>query len=168
MEFSRQEYRSGVLFPSPRDLPDPGIEPASPALAGRFFTTGFKIYGVAHSKYVQFTICQLYVNKSIMKSTIRPYETTSQTALRSSQNKSIQAIKQNLPTGETRVSDEGEVCQNLDFPQPLGNQTGRSHTHTHPHTRHTHTRHTYTHMTHTHTTHTQRHTRHTHHTHTHT
>ena len=35
--FSRQEYWSGVLFPSPGDLPDPGIEPGSPALAGGFF-----------------------------------------------------------------------------------------------------------------------------------
>ena len=32
MEFSRQEYWSGLPFPSPRDLPDPGIEPMSPAL----------------------------------------------------------------------------------------------------------------------------------------
>ena len=32
MEFSRQEYRSGLPFPSPGDLPDPGIEPGSPAL----------------------------------------------------------------------------------------------------------------------------------------
>ena len=41
--FSRQEYRSGLPFPTPGDLPDPGIEPASlmsPALAGGFFTTG--------------------------------------------------------------------------------------------------------------------------------
>ena len=30
--FSRQEYRSGLLFPSPRDLPNPGIKPGSPAL----------------------------------------------------------------------------------------------------------------------------------------
>ena len=30
---------SGLPFPSPRDLPDPGIEPEFPALAGRFFTT---------------------------------------------------------------------------------------------------------------------------------
>ena len=36
MGFSRQEYRSGLPFPSPGDLPDPGIEPMSPALAGRF------------------------------------------------------------------------------------------------------------------------------------
>ena len=36
MGFPRQEYRSGLPFPSPGDLPDPGIEPASPALAGRF------------------------------------------------------------------------------------------------------------------------------------
>ena len=39
MEFSRQEYWSGLPFPSPGDLPDPGIKPVSPALAGRFFTT---------------------------------------------------------------------------------------------------------------------------------
>ena len=32
MGFSRQEYWSGLLFPSPGDLPDPGIEPGSPAL----------------------------------------------------------------------------------------------------------------------------------------
>ncbi|ELR50986.1 hypothetical protein M91_11145, partial [Bos mutus] len=40
--FSRQEYWSGLPFPPPRDLPNPGIEPESfmsPALAGRFFTT---------------------------------------------------------------------------------------------------------------------------------
>ena len=32
MGFSRQEYCSGLPFPSPGDLPDPGIEPGSPAL----------------------------------------------------------------------------------------------------------------------------------------
>ena len=32
MEFSRQEYWSGLPFPSPVDLPNPGIEPRSPAL----------------------------------------------------------------------------------------------------------------------------------------
>ena len=41
-EFSRQEYCSGLPFPPPGDLPDPGLKPASPvspALAGRFFAT---------------------------------------------------------------------------------------------------------------------------------
>ena len=32
MGFSRQEYWSGLPFPSPGDLPDPGVEPGSPAL----------------------------------------------------------------------------------------------------------------------------------------
>ena len=32
MGFSKQEYWSGLPFPSPEDLPDPGIEPRSPAL----------------------------------------------------------------------------------------------------------------------------------------
>ena len=39
--FSRQEYWSGLLFPFPRDIPNPGIEPAPlkfPALTGGFFT----------------------------------------------------------------------------------------------------------------------------------
>ena len=39
MRFPRQEYRSGLPFSSLGDLPDPGIEAMSPALAGGFFTT---------------------------------------------------------------------------------------------------------------------------------
>ena len=42
MAFSGQEYWSGLPCPPPRDLPDPGIKPASltsPELAGTFFTT---------------------------------------------------------------------------------------------------------------------------------
>ena len=38
MEFSRQEYWNGLPLPLPGDLPDPGIEPESPVLAGGFFT----------------------------------------------------------------------------------------------------------------------------------
>ena len=37
--FSRQEYWSGLPFPSPEDLPDPEIKPLPPALTGGFFTT---------------------------------------------------------------------------------------------------------------------------------
>ena len=37
MGFPKQEYRSGLPFPSPENLPDPGIKPAPLALAGRFF-----------------------------------------------------------------------------------------------------------------------------------
>ena len=36
--FSRQEYWSRLPFPSPGDLPDPGIEPGVSCSAGRFFT----------------------------------------------------------------------------------------------------------------------------------
>ena len=38
MGFPRQEYWSGLPFPCPRDLPNPGVEPESPALTGGFFT----------------------------------------------------------------------------------------------------------------------------------
>ena len=37
--FPRQEYWSGLPFPSPGDLPNSGIKPSSPGLAGRFSTT---------------------------------------------------------------------------------------------------------------------------------
>ena len=43
MGFSRQEYCSGLPFPPPGDLPNPGIKPMSllfPVLAGRFFIIG--------------------------------------------------------------------------------------------------------------------------------
>ena len=40
MGFPRQEYWGGLPSPPLGDLPDPGIEPTSPALAGEFFTTG--------------------------------------------------------------------------------------------------------------------------------
>ena len=42
MGFSRQEYWSRLPFPTPRDLPDPGIKPTPPAyplFASGFFTT---------------------------------------------------------------------------------------------------------------------------------
>ena len=47
MGLSRQEYWCGLPFPSPGDLPDPGIKSASPALAGRFFQ---------HQKFLLFKI----------------------------------------------------------------------------------------------------------------
>ena len=53
--FSRQEYWSGLPCPPPGNLPDPGIESESPALAGRFFTTEPpgkpKVYFTYHKIY---------------------------------------------------------------------------------------------------------------------
>ena len=54
MEFSKQECWSGLPFPFPGDLPDPGTEPVSlisPALAGRFFTTSA----------IRSTLCTLFL-----------------------------------------------------------------------------------------------------------
>ena len=39
MGFPRQQYWNTLSFPSPGDLPDPGIEHTSPSLAGEFFAT---------------------------------------------------------------------------------------------------------------------------------
>ena len=41
MGFSRQEYWSGLPFPSPGDLPDPGIEPLSTCIIGRRFILSY-------------------------------------------------------------------------------------------------------------------------------
>ena len=50
--FFRQEYWCGLPFPPPGDLPNPGIEPMSPALARGFFTTEppGKPHGLQYSK----------------------------------------------------------------------------------------------------------------------
>ena len=58
MEFSKQEYWSGLPFPTPGDHPNPGIKPVTPefpTLAGRFFTTappGKPIAGIKPNKNV--------------------------------------------------------------------------------------------------------------------
>ena len=64
MGFSRPEYWSGLPSPPPEELPEPGIEPDSPALAGGFFTTEplGKLYveldPVGKKEQVQQTECQ--------------------------------------------------------------------------------------------------------------
>ena len=68
MGFPRQEYWSGLLFPSPGDLPDPGIKPESPALAGRFFTTALP--GKPGFSYSQFFFFFFLRNKIHMGSMI--------------------------------------------------------------------------------------------------
>ena len=59
MGFSRQEYWSGLPFPSPGDLPDPGIEPGSPALEADASTSeppGAKMTSVIWSSLVKIII----------------------------------------------------------------------------------------------------------------
>ena len=60
MGFSRQEYWSGLLFPSPGDLPDPGIEPWSPALQADCLLT--KLQG--KSSHLYFTSRALIFSSS--------------------------------------------------------------------------------------------------------
>ena len=59
MEFSRQEYWSGLPFPSPGDLPDPGIEPRSPALEADALSS--ELTGKPHNILKQ---CQLSKKRS--------------------------------------------------------------------------------------------------------
>ena len=67
MEFSRQEYCNGLLFPSPGVLPNPRIEPMSlksPALVGGFFTiraTWEALEGIMLSEISQTQIDKYYM-----------------------------------------------------------------------------------------------------------
>ena len=67
MGFPRQEYWSGLPFPSPRDLLHPGIELMSPVLVGGFFTTElpgkFKCY---HIRIIDFSLSPLTGKSVIM------------------------------------------------------------------------------------------------------
>ena len=81
MGFSRQEYWSGLPFPPPGDLPNPGIEPVSPVspeLASAFFTTeppGNPKYSLI-SKIVQWTHMvirrhnEFYLKKKVIQSSL--------------------------------------------------------------------------------------------------
>ena len=63
MGFPRQEYWSGLPFPIPGDLPNPGIGPlflTSPALAGRLFTTST----IWKAQLLRWTILKLYESNS--------------------------------------------------------------------------------------------------------
>ena len=55
MGFSRQEYWSGLSFPPPGDLPDPGMESGSPALTDGFFTSaspGKPVFLILDTKFI--------------------------------------------------------------------------------------------------------------------
>ena len=76
MGFSRQEYGSGLPFPSPADLPNPGIEPRSPALQADTLTSeppGLPIFTWARTNCSHFTraslLAQLVKNLLAMQET---------------------------------------------------------------------------------------------------
>ena len=64
MEFSRQEYYSGLPFPTPGELPDPGVEPtslASPALAVDFLPLEPPANHPVQNKYQQTNILHVQI-----------------------------------------------------------------------------------------------------------
>ena len=83
MEFSRQEYWSGLPCPPPGNLPNPGIKPVSlkfPALAGRFFTTSttwevlIMGYWLSISEKLCNQISSVQFSHSVMSDSLRPHE----------------------------------------------------------------------------------------------
>ena len=80
MGFPSQEYWTGLPFPPPGDLPDPGIEPASPAFAGRFFTTelpGKPTGNPSHNSLTEDEIKGMQIGREEVKITVvcRRHET---------------------------------------------------------------------------------------------
>ena len=78
MGFSRQEYWSGLSFPSPGDLPDLGIEqasPASPALAHRLFTYAtWKAHMSDTVLDLGMAISSVQFSRSVVSDSLRPHE----------------------------------------------------------------------------------------------
>ena len=71
--FSRKEYWSGLPFPSPGALPNPEIEPMSPALADRFFTAEPSGKPLGFKNTVQLTVEEKHwFFKSCLKNDITP------------------------------------------------------------------------------------------------
>ena len=77
MEFSRQEYLSGLPFPSPGDLPNPGIEPRSAALQADALPSEPEVafFYIYISKYINMYI-YIHVNIYILKNTQRMIAST--------------------------------------------------------------------------------------------
>ena len=69
MGFSRQEYWSGLPFPSPGDLPDPGIEPGSPTLEADALTS--EPPGKPYDKYSAYNYTVPPVEKGLIKTNIQ-------------------------------------------------------------------------------------------------
>ena len=70
MGFSSKEYWSGLLCPPPGDLPDPGMEPASPALLEILY---FWVTGEAHSSFIRNQILKLYMHLNYLIDTCLSY-----------------------------------------------------------------------------------------------
>ena len=61
MEFLRQEYWSGLPFPSPRDLPNPGNEPGSPALqADALLSVPCCLFGFVFTRWYKIAILLIW------------------------------------------------------------------------------------------------------------
>ena len=73
VEFPRQEYWSGLPFPSPQDRPNPGIVPASPELAGRFFITAPSGKPMCTLICISFSTCLFITSFSESKKPVSPY-----------------------------------------------------------------------------------------------
>ena len=98
MAFSRQEYWSGLPFPSPGDLPDPGIEPWSPALEADTLTSEPPGKRCAYSRYLIFAVWISYFPS------LKLFEACFSNNKRAYKKYKRQGLKQDLNVNQASVS----------------------------------------------------------------
>ena len=102
MGFPRQEYWSGLPFPSPEVLPDPGIEPRCPALADGLFTTGPSRNFILHPGLISFRMewLELLAVQGTLKSLLQ-HHSSKASILQRSAFFAVQLSHPYMTTGKT-------------------------------------------------------------------
>ena len=118
MGFPRQEDWGGLPLCSPGDLPEPGIEPVSPALSGRFFTIeppGKLLQGMYVLHINQFSSVQ---SLSHVRLSAAPWTTTRQASLSITNSRSPPKSMDSTQTHVHRVGDAIQASHPLSSPSP--------------------------------------------------
>ena len=124
MKFSKQEFWSRLPFPSPGDLPDPGIERASltsPALGGRFFISCTTWKTPTCQSYHVSLICLSCVPKKMLAASILPFILFPFLI----KAKHLQRRNQNLRGNIARILPMGHACTHTNANAAHHNRTAQ-------------------------------------------
>ena len=112
MGFSRQEYWSGLPFPTPGDLPDPGIEPVTPHW--QTISLPLSYLGSPYIFYIQPKHYRRYISRTIVNSSILTFGRESRIYLfLNIQRKEAKPVSYEIPGVHQLQSGEGQLSQSL-------------------------------------------------------
>ena len=117
MGFSRQEYWSGLPFPSPGDLPDPGIEPRFPALQGDSLLSE-----PPAAKAVREAGTQQKARLISLSDNVGKKRTVSISPTSSSRRENLKAGKKSLQLAIQRLTSYCPLVNLIDLSQPAHHQ----------------------------------------------